>query len=121
MPPEYDNLVAKIMVVAEDRPAAIERLRLALDETEVAGIQTTLPFHRFVARDASFGNAELSTDWVEEHWDGESERQEAMALAVSAAARAVEGAPSTTAAASQPSPSGWRAAARAAAIDRWPR
>src|SRR6476469_5982451 len=78
VPPEYDNLVAKIMVVADDRPAAIERLRLALDETELAGIQTTLPFHRFVARDASFASAELSTDWVEGHWDGETEREKAI-------------------------------------------
>ena len=54
VPPEYDNLMAKVMVVADDRPAAIDRLRLALDETEVAGIQTTLPFHRFVARDPAF-------------------------------------------------------------------
>ena len=50
VPPEYDNLIAKIMVHAGDRPAAIGRLRRALDETEIGGIQTTLPFHRFVAR-----------------------------------------------------------------------
>ena len=34
-----------------DRGGAVRRLRRALDETEIAGIQTTLPFHRFVARD----------------------------------------------------------------------
>ena len=49
VPPEYDNLIAKVMVHAGDRDAAIDRLRRALDETEIAGIQTTLPFHRFVA------------------------------------------------------------------------
>ena len=52
VPPDYDNLIAKIMVHADDRAAAIDRLRRALDETEIGGIQTTLPFHRFVARDA---------------------------------------------------------------------
>ncbi len=50
VPAEYDNLIAKILVHAADRDAAIDRLARALDETEIAGIQTTLPFHRFVAR-----------------------------------------------------------------------
>ena len=62
------------MVHAADRPAAIDRLRRALDETEVAGIQTTLPFHRFVARHPGFRAGDLSTDWVAEHWDGAAER-----------------------------------------------
>ena len=44
----YDPLVAKVLVVAADRPAAIARLRSALDELEVGGIQTTLPFHRWL-------------------------------------------------------------------------
>ena len=70
VPPDYDPLIAKIMVHAADRPAAIDRLRRALDETEVGGIQTTLPFHRHVARDPSFLAAELSTGWVDDHWDG---------------------------------------------------
>ena len=125
VPPEYDNLVAKIMVVADDRPAAIERLRLALDETGVAGIQTTLPFHRFVARHASFGNEDLSIDWVEEHWDGETRRRDALALAVGVAARAFDAAGAAAAPpdppAGQPTRGGWRASARAAGIDRWPR
>ena len=53
-PGEYDPLIAKLMVHAADRDAAIDRLRRALDEMEIGGIQTTLPFHRFVARDPSF-------------------------------------------------------------------
>jgi acetyl/propionyl-CoA carboxylase alpha subunit len=70
VPPEYDNLIAKIMVHAGSRPAAIDRLRRVLDETEIGGVQTTLPFHRFVADSSSFAAAELSTNWVGEHWDG---------------------------------------------------
>ncbi len=73
VPPEYDNLIAKIMVHAGDRPAAIRRLARALDETEIAGIQTTLPFHRFVARHRSFREGDLSTGWVGEWWDGPTE------------------------------------------------
>ena len=64
VPPDYDNLVAKVMVHAADRDAAIDRLRRALDETEIAGIQTTLPFDRFVARHAGFRAGDLSIEWV---------------------------------------------------------
>ena len=72
MPAEYDNLIAKLMVHAHDRDAAIDRLRRALDETEIGGVQTTLPFHRVVARSAAFRDGDLSTGWVEQHWDGDA-------------------------------------------------
>jgi acetyl/propionyl-CoA carboxylase alpha subunit len=129
VPPDYDNLVAKIMVHAGDRPAAIDRLRRALDETEVAGIQTTLPFHRFVARHPGFAAADLSTDWVAETWDGAAERAAVIEAAAAAAVAAVTAAAVTAQAATttdhrpptSPSPSGWAATARADAIDRWPR
>ena len=81
VPPEYDNLIAKLMVHAGDRDAAIDRLARALDETEIAGLQTTLPFHRFVADDPSFRAADLSTGWVGEHWDGLAEQAAAARLA----------------------------------------
>ena len=126
VPPDYDNLVAKIMVHAGDRPAAIARLRRALDETEVAGIQTTLPFHRFVARHPGFAAAELSTDWVAENWDGPTQR--AAVVGVAAAADVAASAAATdaqTAARERPPASaaigGWATAARSDAVDRWPR
>ncbi|MFL5720625.1 MAG: acetyl/propionyl/methylcrotonyl-CoA carboxylase subunit alpha [Chloroflexota bacterium] len=120
VPPDYDNLVAKVMVHAGDRPAAIDRLRRALDETEVAGIQTTLPFHRFVARHPRFAAAELSTDWVAEAWDGRSPRAEVAAgAAVAAASFDAKAAPAGEERA--PAGSGWATAARADAVDRWPR
>ena len=73
-----------------DRAAAIDRLRRALDETEVAGIQTTLPFHRFVARHPGFRAGDLSIDWVAESLGraGGAGRGHAEAAA-EAAARAV--------------------------------
>jgi len=70
VPPEYDNLIAKLMVHASDRPTAILRLRRALDETEIGGIQTTVPFHQFVVEERDFVDGRLSTDYVAEHWDG---------------------------------------------------
>jgi acetyl/propionyl-CoA carboxylase alpha subunit len=137
IPPEYDNLVAKIMVHAADREAAIGRLRRALDETEIAGIQTTLPFHRFVARDPSFAAGELSTGWMGERWDGVSALAEATRVAQLAAgldaldtglATAAEtvGLGSRLAVQASTIPSGssdgrWASAGRLAATDRRPR
>lgn len=105
VPAEYDNLIAKIMVHAGDRPAAIARLRRALDETEVSGVQTTLPFHRLVARHDGFAAGDLSTDWVPANWDGPAAFRSAAADAMLAAgleaaggagvSRTAEGAPRT--------------------------
>ena len=127
VPPDYDNLVAKIMVHAVDRSAAIDRLRRALDETEVAGIQTTLPFHRFVARHPGFAAAELSTDWVAQAWDGPAERARVLEVAAQAAADPAGAAltsgvgPTAAAIPAPTTPSQWATTARADAVDRWPR
>src|SRR5262249_1529273 len=43
IPPDYDPLIAKLMVDAGDRTTAIRRLERALDEVEVTGVQATLP------------------------------------------------------------------------------
>jgi acetyl/propionyl-CoA carboxylase alpha subunit len=130
VPAEYDNLIAKILVHAGDRGAAIARLRRALDETEIGGLQTTLPFHRFVARDASFEAADLSTGWVGEHWDGPAEFTRAARVAMlvagldaiaSGQATALEGRPASSAIEGGGVGDGrWRRSARAAATDRWP-
>ncbi|HEX9045198.1 MAG TPA: biotin carboxylase N-terminal domain-containing protein [Candidatus Limnocylindrales bacterium] len=85
IPGDYDPLVAKLIVHAADRPAAIARLRRALDELEIGGIQTTVPFHRFAVGHPTFAAADLSTSWVEQHWDGEVERHRAVEAAQLAA------------------------------------
>ncbi len=131
VPAEYDNLIAKVLVHAGDRGAAIARLRRALDETEIGGIQTTLPFHRFVARSPSFAAAELSTGWVDEQWDGPTAFGRAARVALLAAgldaitsghAIATGGPPTSPAAGpGGAGDDGWRRAAREAATDRWPR
>lgn len=129
IPPEYDNLMAKIMVVDDDRASAIGRLRGALDETEVAGVQTTLPFHQFVANHAGFARGDMTTDWVETTWDGSAARGAVAAEAAQAAVDAitrgmlgqVSGPPdSSDGEVPEPPDTGWRLAAREEAVDRWP-
>jgi acetyl-CoA/propionyl-CoA carboxylase biotin carboxyl carrier protein len=134
VPPEYDNLIAKVMVHAGDRDAAIDRLRRALDEVEVTGIQTTLPFHRFVAEDPSFRAGALSTGWVEEHWAGVEAKVAAarlaqLAVGIDAARASLDGrrsvaAPDLATAGALGSAGGdgrWRRSGLETAIDRWPR
>jgi acetyl/propionyl-CoA carboxylase alpha subunit len=132
VPPDYDPLIAKVMVVDHDREAAIGRLGRALDEIEVTGVQTTLPFHRFVASDGSFRSAELSTEWVATAWEprlpelrGKALQDAAVAAAavergeVTAGAAHPALAPGSGPAATEPSP--WRSSGRARATERWPR
>ncbi|AXL12670.1 ATP-grasp domain-containing protein [Microbacterium foliorum] len=80
----FDSLLAKIIVTGKDRAEALERSRRALDEFEVAGLPTVLPFHRKVVRDAAFtaenGEFGVFTRWIETEfdndipaWDGELE------------------------------------------------
>ena len=129
IPAEYDNLIAKLMVHAPDRDAAIDRLGRALRETEIGGVQTTLPFHLAVARSAAFRAASLSTGWVEDHWDGDAARASAVDRALLAAGLLALGdaspsSPSDARPVRDDAPAdgtGWRRAARDAATDRWPR
>ncbi|HYI23273.1 MAG TPA: hypothetical protein VEX62_11605, partial [Candidatus Limnocylindrales bacterium] len=62
-------LLAKLMVVAGDRPSALARLRRALDEFEIGGVQTTLPFDRWLLDQPDFiETTGLSTDLVQRLW-----------------------------------------------------
>jgi acetyl/propionyl-CoA carboxylase alpha subunit len=131
IPPEYDPMIAKIMVVAADRERAVERLRRALDEVEVTGIQTTLPFARVLVRHPAFRAEDLSTGWVADHWDPTPDRERARDVALRAAAlldgrgqaptaTSLSRAADSTARATAPGSSGWATAGRRAGVNRWP-
>ncbi|HYH92070.1 MAG TPA: biotin carboxylase N-terminal domain-containing protein [Candidatus Saccharimonadales bacterium] len=125
VPPDYDPLLAKVMTVGPDRASAIDRMRRALDETDITGLQTTLPFHRALLADPAFRDADLSTEHVALHWDGAAAREAVRERAYRLAADAVAGRPPRVAGSSSlrkdATPTGWRTAARQEAIDRWPR
>jgi acetyl-CoA carboxylase biotin carboxylase subunit len=65
VPPNYDSLLAKLIVWGETRYEAINRARRALDEFIVVGIPTTIPFHQAVVEDERFREGEVYTDFVE--------------------------------------------------------
>jgi acetyl-CoA carboxylase biotin carboxylase subunit len=65
VPPNYDSLLAKLIVHAEDREAAIRRLRRALGEFVVEGIQTNLDFHKRLIDHPDFKEGRLDTHFLE--------------------------------------------------------
>lgn len=60
----YDSLISKLAAWGRTRDEAIDRLRRALDEYEVGGIKTTLPFFREIVRDAEFKSGQLDTGFI---------------------------------------------------------
>ena len=65
VPPHYDSLVGKLIVHAPTRAEAMARMRRALDELVIEGIQTTIPLHRRIFRNPDFAEGRVDTTWVE--------------------------------------------------------
>jgi acetyl-CoA carboxylase biotin carboxylase subunit len=65
VPSHYDSLLAKLIVKADNRPAAVARLRRALTEFVVEGIKTNIDFHRRVIDHPDFIAGKLDTHLVE--------------------------------------------------------
>ena len=71
--PLYDSLLAKLVVWAEDRPRALERMYRALGEYGVLGVKTTIPFHRWLMRHPPFVAGDLDTEIVARDWQPDDE------------------------------------------------
>jgi acetyl-CoA carboxylase biotin carboxylase subunit len=65
VPPNYDSLIAKLIVWGSDRTEALARARRALAEFKIEGIQTTIDFHRWILDDPVFVKGEARTDFLE--------------------------------------------------------
>ena len=65
VPPYYDSLLGKVIVHGHDRGEAIARMQRALDETQIQGVQTTIPFHQKVLRHPDFLAGRTSTRFLE--------------------------------------------------------
>lgn len=73
VPPNYDSLVGKIIVHGDTREQALARMRSALSETVVEGIQTNIPLHRELLADAQFVAGGTSIHYLE-GWLGQRRR-----------------------------------------------
>lgn len=63
--PFYDPMIAKLIVTAEDRPAAVAKLCAALHEFEVEGVRTNIPFLRRLCVDPSYEAGEVDVSFVQ--------------------------------------------------------
>ncbi|MFM1957743.1 MAG: hypothetical protein RI929_106 [Actinomycetota bacterium] len=69
----FDSMVAKLIVTGATRAEALQRSRRALEEMQVHGLPTVLPFHRAIVNDPAFtaegGKFGVYTRWIETEWD----------------------------------------------------
>jgi acetyl-CoA carboxylase biotin carboxylase subunit len=65
VPPNYDSLLAKLIVRGADRGSSIDALERALNHFVVEDVATTIDFHRAVVRDWAFRANRIRTRWVE--------------------------------------------------------
>ncbi len=66
VPPNYDSMIGKLIVTAESREVAIERMKGALSEIIVDGIKTNLDLHREIMRDGNFCKGGTDIHYLEE-------------------------------------------------------
>jgi acetyl-CoA carboxylase, biotin carboxylase subunit len=66
VPPFYDSMIGKLIVHADARAAAVDRLRDALDAFVVEGVPTTIPLHRRIVRHPDFIANTFHTRWLEQ-------------------------------------------------------
>ena len=65
--PWYDPMIAKLVVYGRDRAGAVDTLRVALSQVEVAGVATNVGFLSRVAASNAFAAADLDTGFIERH------------------------------------------------------
>ena len=64
VPPQYDSLLAKLIVSGASRGEALDRLRAALDRCEIGGVATTLPALAALTADSEFAAGGVGTDYL---------------------------------------------------------
>ena len=89
IPIYYDPMISKLIVHAEDRPAAIARMKRAIKEYQIKGVKNTLSFGTYVMNHEAFVSGNFDTNFVKNHFKPEEmneENEEEMAIAADLAA-----------------------------------
>jgi acetyl-CoA carboxylase, biotin carboxylase subunit len=82
----YDSLLGKLIVWADSRQAAIQRMQRALGELRLPGIKTTIPFHAWAMSHRAFRTGKLHTGFIDAHWQPSTQTSEGAELGAIAAA-----------------------------------
>lgn len=67
IPSHYDSMIGKLIVWGEDRKRAIAKMKRALEEFEVAGVRTTIEFHRKMMENEDFISNDFDTKYLENY------------------------------------------------------
>lgn len=67
IPPYYDSMIAKLITYGPTREEAITRMKRALDEFIIEGVDTTIPFHRLIMDHEVFVKGDFNTNFLEEN------------------------------------------------------
>ncbi len=73
IPPNYDSLIGKLIVHGRDRPECLMRLRRALNEMVITGVETTLPLFRDLMNEPDVINGDYSIHWLEKNLKSKAE------------------------------------------------
>jgi acetyl-CoA carboxylase biotin carboxylase subunit len=67
IPPYYDSMIAKLIVHAKTRNAALMRLRRTLEEFIIMGVKTTIPLHEDIISQTEFIDGQYNIHWLSEY------------------------------------------------------
>jgi acetyl/propionyl-CoA carboxylase alpha subunit len=88
IPIYYDPMIAKLITHGKDRNEAIARMVRAIDEYEITGCQTTLPFCRWAIQHPAFVSGDFDTHFVKKYFTADvlqnEDEQEMIAAAIAA-------------------------------------
>ena len=73
VPPHYDSMIAKLIVHGANRNECLMRLRRALEEYVIDGLETTIPLHRRLINDPTFINGDYDIHWLQNFVDGDGD------------------------------------------------
>jgi len=65
IPPHYDSMIAKLIVVAQTREETVRKMKRALDEYIIEGVKTTIPFHQKLMENEDFISGNFTTKFME--------------------------------------------------------
>ena len=71
VPPHYDSMISKLIVHGANRNECLMRLRRALGEYVIGGIETTISLHQRLVADPDFVNGDYDIHWLERFVDGD--------------------------------------------------
>lgn len=69
VPPHYDSMVAKLIVFGRSRNGCLMRLKRALDEFVIEGVETTIPLHQRIIANSDFIDGQYNIHWLEKFLD----------------------------------------------------